>query len=151
MTDRSTHAYVTGDNGELAVAKLLMDRGYRVKHAPLEDWDLLIDDFLTIEVKTAHQSGRTDKPNKRWQFCLYAHKDRQKSISEDLLILRCAARSLFLRTCSFYVASLTPLVILSSPCFWFPQGLPKLTSQARTPGPIVGSGLYLGSNGVWWT
>lgn len=89
MTDRSERAFIVGENGERAVADILIDRGYRVKHDPLEDWDLLVDDFLTIEVKTAHRSGRTDKPQKRWQFCLYAHPERQKPVNEDLLILRC--------------------------------------------------------------
>lgn len=89
MTDRSEQAIITGENGERAVADILIDRGYHVRHDPLEGWDLLINDFLTVEVKTAHRSGRTDKPQKRWQFCLYAHKDRQQPVNEDILILRC--------------------------------------------------------------
>jgi hypothetical protein len=71
----------------------LISRGYRVKHDPLTDWDLLIDDFLTIEVKTATLSGRTDKLAKRWQFCLYAHPARQKPVTEDVLILRCESET----------------------------------------------------------
>jgi len=86
-TSRSEQAIVTGENGELAVANLLIGKGYRVKHDPMEDWDLLIDDFLTIEVKTATLSGRTDKLAKRWQFCLYAHPARQKPVTEDVLII----------------------------------------------------------------
>lgn len=106
MTDRSIKAIETGDNGERAVADILIDRGYRVKHDPLTDWDLLIDDFLTIEVKTAHKTGRTDKPCKRWQFCLYSHKDRQKPVNEDLLILRCESKP----PCHFII----PMVLVSS-------------------------------------
>lgn len=118
MTDHSTQAIVTGDNGEQAVKRILIADGWDVKHDPLEDWDLLIDDFLTVEVKTAHLSGRTDKPNKRWQFCLYAHKDRQQPVNEDLLILRCE----FDPPCHFVI-----------PMFFVPASLTKIDITSPNP------------------
>lgn len=123
MTPRSERAIVTGENGEQAVAKLLRDRGYRVELDPLEDWDLLIDGFLTVEVKTAHQSGRTDKPNKRWQFCLYSHKDRQQPVNEDLLILRCESDP----PCHFII-----------PALLLPANLTKIDITSPDPWRYVG-------------
>jgi len=118
MTDRSERAIVTGENGEKAVAELLRARGYRVDTDPLEDWDLLIDSFLTVEVKTARKSGRTDKPCKRWQFCLYAHKDRQNPVNEDLLILRCESKP----PCHFII-----------PTFLVPDKLTKIDITSPNP------------------
>lgn len=117
-TRQSEQACITGENGERAVAELLTDRGYRVEHDPMQDWDLLIDSFLTVEVKTAHRSGRTDKPQKRWQFCLYAHPARQKPIDEDLLILRCESEP----PCHFII-----------PMFLVPDKLTKIDITSLDP------------------
>jgi hypothetical protein len=125
MTDRSEHAVITGENGERAVADLLRKRGYEVNWDPENDWDLLIDSFLTVEVKTAHRSGRTDKPCKRWQFCLYAHKDRQQPVNEDLLILRCESDP----PCHFII-----------PVFLIPEGLTKI--DITSPDPWVYRGKW---------
>ena len=89
MSDRSIKAIETGENGEQAVAGLLVEKGYHVIQDPLQDWDLLISESLTIEVKTAHLSKRIDRLAKRWQFCLYSHPERQQPVNEHLLILRC--------------------------------------------------------------
>lgn len=54
---KSERAHITGDNGEQAVRRILIADGWYVRHDPLEDWDLFVEDILTVEVKTAHQSG----------------------------------------------------------------------------------------------
>lgn len=125
MTDRSERAIITGENGERAVADLLRERGYRVDLDLLKDWDLLIDSFLTVEVKTAHKSSRTDKPCKRWQFCLYAHKDCQRPVDEDVLILRCESDP----PCHFVI-----------PVFLVPPKLTKI--DITNPNPWVYSGKW---------
>lgn len=87
--DRSERAIVVGENGEKAVKTELEKRGYPVEFGPYGEEDLIIDDLLTIEVKTAYPTKAQGGRSKRWQFCLYAHPQRQKPVDEDLLILRC--------------------------------------------------------------
>lgn len=118
MTDRSVKAVITGNNGEQAVADLLLEKGYQVRRDSFWDWDLIIDSFLTVEVKTAHRSKRTDKPQKRWQFCLYAHPARAKPIDEDLLILRCESDP----PCHFVI-----------PMFLVPEKLTKIDITSPDP------------------
>lgn len=118
MTDRSERAIITGENGEQAVKRILIADGWDVEHDPLADWDLLVEECLTIEVKTAHKSGRTDKPTKRWQFCLYSHPARQKPVNEDLLVLRCE----FDPPCHFVI-----------PTFLIPPGLTKIDITNPNP------------------
>lgn len=86
MSDKS---FITGDLGEEAVADILTERGYRVTFGPPGEYDLLIDDFLTVEVKTANLSGRTDSHNKRWQFSLTKLDGQHKPLTKAILILRC--------------------------------------------------------------
>jgi hypothetical protein len=129
---KSEKAVVTGENGERAVAKLLRARGYRVDLDPLEDWDLLLDSFLTVEVKTAHKSGRTDTPQKRWQFCLYAHKDRQQPVNEDVLVLRCESEP----PCHFII----PMLLV-------PPNLTKI--DITSPDPWQYRGKWSSFRGRW--
>lgn len=86
MSERN---FVTGDLGEEAVAVILRARGYPVKPGPPGGCDLILDSFLTIEVKTANLSGRMDKKAKRWQFSLTKMDGQHKPFTEDVLILRC--------------------------------------------------------------
>lgn len=85
----SEKSFVTGDLGEQAVAEILQERGYEVTPGPPGGCDLILDDFLTIEVKTANLSGRTDRNAKRWQFSLTKLDGQHKPFTEDVLILRC--------------------------------------------------------------
>lgn len=86
MSERS---FITGDQGEQAVAEILRERGYRVEPGPPGGCDLILDSFLTVEVKTANPSGRTDRNAKRWQFSLTTLDGQHKPFEEDALILRC--------------------------------------------------------------
>lgn len=86
MSERN---FITGDQGEQAVAEILRERGYRVEPGPPGGCDLILDSFLTIEVKTANLSGRTDRNAKRWQFSLTKCDGQHKPFEEDVLILRC--------------------------------------------------------------
>lgn len=85
----SQHAYDVGYAGEEAVAEILKGKGYQVEAGGNGDCDLTLEGICTVEVKTANASGRTDRKAKRWQFCLFAHPERDKPFAEDLLILRC--------------------------------------------------------------
>lgn len=89
MTTRSERAYITGDNGERAVAEILRAGGYHVEAGGEGNCDLTVNYICTVEVKTAKVSGRTDRKAKRWQFSLFGHRERQEPFEEDLLILRC--------------------------------------------------------------
>ncbi len=85
----SEQNFVTGDLGEEAVANILRARGYQVELGPPGGCDLILDNFLTVEVKTANLSGRTDSDSKRWQFSLTKLDGQHKPFGEDVLILRC--------------------------------------------------------------
>jgi len=89
MIDRSTAAFETGENGEQAVKELLQKRGWDVISGDPGGPDLIVEGNVTVEVKTANLSGRTDQSGFRWQFSLISHLDHQKPFDEDLLILRC--------------------------------------------------------------
>lgn len=89
MTDRSTRAYETGDAGEAAVADLIKERGFSAIPGPPGEHDLLVQDIITVEVKTTNRTKRADGKYSVWQFCLYSHDDRQQPFKEDVLILRC--------------------------------------------------------------
>jgi hypothetical protein len=118
MTDRSKRAIITGENGEKAVKRILVADGWDVTRDHFQDWDLCIEGVLTVEVKTAYLSGRTDSPCRRWQFCLYAHKDRQQPVNEDLLVLRCE----YDPPCHFVI-----------PTFVIPPGLTKIDITNPNP------------------
>lgn len=85
--------FVTGDLGEQAVAEILLERGYKTDFGPPGGPDLILDSFLTVEVKTANLSGRTDKDAKRWQFSLTKMDGQHKPFEEDVLVLRCLTDS----------------------------------------------------------
>lgn len=89
MTQRSEDAVKTGWEGEEAVKALLETRGWQVDFPKQGTADLLVEDAVTVEVKTAHLSGRTDRKAKRFQFALYTHRDNTNPVEEDILILRC--------------------------------------------------------------
>ena len=116
MTDRSIRAIETGESGEIDVAAILVAKGYEVEWNPLKDWDLMISNSLTIEVKTAHKSKRSDRDTKHWQFCLYSHPERQQPINEDILILRCESEPPchFIIPMEFVPKSLTKIDITSA-------------------------------------
>lgn len=78
-----------GHMGEEAVARTLREMGYHVLHGEPGAEDLVINGKLTIEVKTANLTIGSNGNLGRWQFCLFAHPDRQQPFNEDLLILRC--------------------------------------------------------------
>jgi len=118
MTDRSEQAAITGHKGERGVAIILQRRGYKVEYDTIEDWDLLINDLLTVEVKTANLSNRADRPSGRWQFCLYSHPARQKPVDEDVLILRCESEP----ACHFII-----------PMTFVPHGLTKIGVTGPDP------------------
>lgn len=83
------HNFVVGTAGEEAVADILLKRGYKVDSGWPGGPDLILDDFLTVEVKTANLSGRTDGVNSRWQFSLTKMDGQHSPFKEDLLVLRC--------------------------------------------------------------
>ena len=118
MTDRSTRAIEVGENGEHAIARILRADGWDVISDTPGDEDLIIEGILTVEVKTANLSSRSDRQTKRWQFCLYAHPERQKPVDEDLLILRCEGD----RPCHFVI-----------PTFLIPPGLTKIDITSPNP------------------
>lgn len=86
MSERN---FIIGDSGEQAVADLLRERGYEVQMGEPGGPDLILDGFLTVEVKTANLSGRIDCNAKRWQFSLTKMDGQHKPFEEDVLILRC--------------------------------------------------------------
>lgn len=81
--------FVTGDKGEQAVAEILRERGYQVDPGSPGGCDLILDDFLTVEVKTANPSRYVNRIVKRWQFSLTKTDGQHKPFNEDVLILRC--------------------------------------------------------------
>lgn len=85
----SEKSFEVGDAGEEAVAHILWERGYLVEYGPAGGPDLIIEGLVTVEVKTANLSGRTDRNAKRWQFSLTKLDGQHKPFEEDLLILRC--------------------------------------------------------------
>jgi len=85
----SQRNFETGDKGEEDVAEILRARGYKVKPGPPGGCDLIVESFLTIEVKTANLTGRTDRNANRWQFSLTKADGQHKPFEEDVLILRC--------------------------------------------------------------
>jgi hypothetical protein len=89
MSERRQRANALGSSGEDAVAEILRERGWDVKPGPIGGADLIIDGYVTVEVKTAKLSRRTDRSRKRWQFSLYNPVASQQPIDEDLVILRC--------------------------------------------------------------
>jgi len=118
MTSKSNHAVELGYAGEQAVKAELESRGHTVEDGPLGSYDLLVNGRITVEVKTALLSGRTDKDAMRYQFCLYAHPERQKPLEEDILILRCA--------CEDPVHFIIPAIVI-------PDGLTKIDITSTDP------------------
>jgi hypothetical protein len=89
MTTRSQRANEVGLNGEQAVKELLEKRGWKVEWGEVGGPDLIVEESVTVEVKTATPSGRTDRNSKRWQFLLYKNDGESSPFKEDLLVLRC--------------------------------------------------------------
>lgn len=85
----SDHNFMAGIAGEEAVAEILLKRGYKVDFGPPGGCDLILDDFLTVEVKTANLSDRVDSNSPRWQFSMTKMDGQHSPFEEDVLILRC--------------------------------------------------------------
>lgn len=86
MTD---HNFVVGTKGEEAVARILLNRGYRVDFGHPGGCDLILEGLLTVEVKTANLTGRVDSNSPRWQFSMTKLDGQHSPFEEDVLVLRC--------------------------------------------------------------
>lgn len=128
----SEKSFITGDQGEQAVAEILRARGYKVTPGPPGGCDLIVDDFLTIEVKTANLTNRTDRNARRWQFSLTKLDGQHKPFTEDVLILRCLTDT----PCHFVIPGLV-----------VPKSLVKL--DITNPYPFSYQGKWSAFFGAW--
>lgn len=117
MTKRE-RAYQLGDEGEKAVRTLLQLRGWDVQPGKANGVDLVVENFVTVEVKTARPSKRTDKKATRWQFCLWRDAPGRKPLEENILILRCLSEP----PCHFII-----------PGWLIPEGQKRLDIGAINP------------------
>lgn len=85
---REDAAKMVGDIGEEATAKTLRLMGYDVTWVAGQSWDLLVNDRVTVEVKTALPTDGSNHNKERWQFMLYK-RGRGRPLEEHVLILRC--------------------------------------------------------------
>ena len=63
VNNRWSLSYQLGRSGEMAVLELLEKRGYKVEHISTPDFDLVLDGWLGVEVKTV-------TPKREWRVKL---------------------------------------------------------------------------------
>ena len=85
---RQGAALLLGEHGEEEVAGLLTAMGFEIEHVGGQSFDLLLAGRVTVEVKTALPTGRSDSNGIRWQFLLHK-RSRGRPLEEHVLILRC--------------------------------------------------------------
>ena len=81
-------ANMLGYDGEQAVAALLHRKGFKVQTVGHQYFDILVNDAVTVEVKTALPTKGSHRNKQRWQFILYKRGDGYP-LEEHVLILRC--------------------------------------------------------------
>lgn len=87
---REGAALLLGEKGERAVAEVLAGKFFDVLEVGGQSFDLLLNDRVTVEVKTALPTPGSNGNKKRWQFMLHK-RGRGRPLEEHILILRCQA------------------------------------------------------------
>lgn len=87
---REGAALLLAEIGERAVAEVLAGKFFDVMMVGGQSYDLLLNDRVTVEVKTALPTRGSNGNKTRWQFMLHK-RSRGRPLEEDILILRCQA------------------------------------------------------------
>lgn len=141
---REGAAKLVGDIGEEATANALREMGYDVTWVGGQSWDLLVNDRVTVEVKTALPTEGSGGNKERWQFMLYK-RGRGKPLDEHVLILRCHANTDPDSLAWFYVipghlngmGSLTKIDITSRPDKYSGKWAPFLNAWQELAGIVA--------------
>ncbi|QCR33162.1 hypothetical protein [Lysinibacillus sp. SGAir0095] len=93
-----------GRIGELKAIKILRSLGFKVKDLNLKNklssFDLLVDDFIRIEIK----SSNINKVDKRYRFSLSEQAKRQCIESDERIVLPSGrTKKVFSKTCDFII------------------------------------------------